>query len=84
MFEIVALVTQIGTSEPLEVRLNHPFESVKQCEEYKDGNEFAELTKELESRISQVLIHTKLGHLSLSTSVNKRYKRMWLRGRVGR
>jgi hypothetical protein len=30
--------------------LNHPFESVKQCEEYKDGNEFAELTKELESR----------------------------------
>jgi hypothetical protein len=32
------------------VRLNHPFESVKQCEEYKDGNEFAELKKELESR----------------------------------
>ena len=49
-FEIVAIVIQIGTSEPLEVRLNHPFESVKQCEEYKDGNEFAELTKELESR----------------------------------
>ena len=49
-FEIVAIVIQIGTSEPLEVRLNHPFESVKQCEEYKDGNEFAELKKELESR----------------------------------
>jgi hypothetical protein len=49
MFEIVALVTQIGTSEPLEVRLNHPFESVKQCEVYKEGNEFAELKKELES-----------------------------------
>ena len=30
--------------------MNHPFESVKQCEEYKDGNEFAELKKELESR----------------------------------
>ena len=26
MFEIVALVTQIGTSELLEVRLNYPFE----------------------------------------------------------
>ena len=49
MFEIVAIVIRIGTSEPLEVRLNHPFESVKQCEEYKEGNEFAELKKELES-----------------------------------
>ena len=49
-FEIVAIVIQIGTSEPLEVRLNHPFESVRQCEVYKEGNEFAELTKELESR----------------------------------
>jgi hypothetical protein len=49
MFEIVALVTQIGTSEPLEVRLNHPFESVKRCEVYKEGNEFAELKKDFES-----------------------------------
>jgi hypothetical protein len=49
MFEIVALVTQIGASEPLEVRLNHPFESVRQSEVYKEGNEFAELKNELES-----------------------------------
>ena len=34
MFEIVALVTQIGTSEPLEVKLNYPFELVKQCEKF--------------------------------------------------
>ena len=78
MFEIVAIVIQIGTSEPLEVRLNHPFKSVKQCEEYKEGNEFAELKKEdlNHANIFQVLIHTKLGHLSLSTRVKKRNKRM--------
>ena len=50
MFEIVAIVIRIRTSEPLDVRLNHPFKSVKQCEEYKDGNEFAELWRELKSR----------------------------------
>ena len=57
MFEIVAIVIRIGTSEPLEVRLNrYPFESVKQCEEYKDGNEFAELKKEL--RITQTFLRS--------------------------
>ena len=31
------------------MKLNYPFESVKQCEVYKEGNEFAELKNELES-----------------------------------
>ncbi len=49
MFEIIAIVTQVGISEPLELRLNHPFETSAQCEEFKGGKEFKSYKDQLES-----------------------------------
>ena len=52
MFEIVAIVTMLsGTSPPLELTLQHPFESVALCEEFKSTEEFKGLQKNLESNL---------------------------------
>ena len=49
MFEIVAIVTMLQGTEPkLELTLNHPFNSVEQCEEYKNGDYFRPIKKQLE------------------------------------